>query len=270
MKKIFLLILAALFILPISSEAKTRKNKGIGIVAHRGFWNCEEAGYAQNSVAALRCAQEAGLWGSEFDVKMTADSVLIVYHDSKIGEYTIETHPYSRFKDMKLANGENIPTLDDYLIQAKKYPKTMLVYEFKGLSDPASEDLFLDLTIKKLKEHKLLNPKRVMFISFSIHLCRKIAEHLPGFSVQFLGSSRNPDELAADGINGVDYNHAVYTKYPDWYNMARKNNMSVNSWTVNTQEDMLRMFELGVDQITTDNPLQVRNLLKGSGYKEIR
>ena len=52
--------------------------------------------------------------------------------------------------------------------------------------------------------------------------------------------------------------------------MARKNNMSVNSWTVNTQEDMLRMFELGVDQITTDNPLQVRNLLKGSGYKEIR
>ena len=41
-------------------EARTKqlqKSNRTGIVAHRGFWNCEEAGYAKNSVAALRCAQ---------------------------------------------------------------------------------------------------------------------------------------------------------------------------------------------------------------------
>ena len=32
------------------------------------------------------------------------------------------------------------------------------------------EDKFVDLTIEKLKEYDLLNPKRVMFISFSFHM----------------------------------------------------------------------------------------------------
>ena len=44
--------------------------------------------------------------------------------------------------------------------------------------------------------------------------------------------------------------------------MARKNGMSVNTWTVNKEEDMVRMIKLGVDQITTDYPLELRALLK--------
>ena len=69
-----------------------------GIIAHRGFWNCEEAGYAKNSIAALRCAQEAGFWGSEFDVNMTSDGELIVYHYSDVEGKMIEKHliPNSR------------------------------------------------------------------------------------------------------------------------------------------------------------------------------
>ena len=66
-------------LLPCEAHKKQHKeHERTGIVAHRGFWNCEEAGYAKNSIASLRCAQEAGFWGSEFDVKMTADSVLLV------------------------------------------------------------------------------------------------------------------------------------------------------------------------------------------------
>ena len=80
-----------------TAEAQTKT----GIVAHRGFWNCEEAGYAKNSVAALRCAQEAGFWGSEFDVNMTSDGVLLVYHDGKVEGGSIENNPYSAFKDFR-------------------------------------------------------------------------------------------------------------------------------------------------------------------------
>ena len=67
-------VLVAGLLMPSVADAQNKS----GIVAHRGFWNCEEAGYAKNSVAALRCAQEAGFWGSEFDVNMTSDGVLIV------------------------------------------------------------------------------------------------------------------------------------------------------------------------------------------------
>ncbi|MBQ8811237.1 MAG: glycerophosphodiester phosphodiesterase [Bacteroidales bacterium] len=264
--KIMTIMLAGMMMFPIAADAQ----KKAGIVAHRGFWNCEEAGYAKNSLAALRCAQEAGFWGSEFDVNMTSDSVLIVYHDSDVEGKRIEKHPYETFKDFKIKNGETIPTIDQYLEQGKKYPETMLVYELKSHSCDAVEDRFVELTIEKLQEHGLLDPQRVMFISFSLHMCEVLAQKLPGFTVQFLGSSKSPDELAERNINGVDYNHAVYSIHKKWYRQARKNDMSVNAWTVNNEKEMKKMFRMGVDQLTTDNPLTAREVLEKIGYTELR
>ena len=51
----------------VAHEGKT------AIVAHRGYWNCAAAGFAQNSLASLREAQTAGFWGSECDVHLTSD-----------------------------------------------------------------------------------------------------------------------------------------------------------------------------------------------------
>ena len=267
MKKIVLLsaMIAALF---LSQSAFAQKQ--CGIVAHRGFWNCEEAGYAKNSIAALRCAQEAGFWGSEFDVNMTSDGVLIVYHDSDVKGKKIENHPYSEFADFEIKNGEKIPTIDQYLEQGKKYPETMLVYELKPHSSKEVEDRFIDLSIAKLEEHGLLDPQRVMFISFSIHICEVLAQRLPDFTVQFLGSSHSPNSLADKGINGVDYNHAVFKLHKKWYRQARKRGMSVNAWTVNNKKDMKKMFRLGVDMLTTDNPLDAREILKHTRFDEVQ
>ena len=260
MKKTYFISILAIILMQLTFSAHAQHKTGI--VAHRGFWNCEEAGYAKNSVAALRCAQEAGFWGSEFDVNMTSDGELIVYHDSDVEGKKIEKHPYSEFKDFKIKNGETIPTIDQYLEQGKKYPETMLVYELKPHSSKEVEEKFVNLTISKLKEHDLLDPERVMFISFSLYICERLAALLPEFTVQFLGSSKSPAELARLGINGVDYNHAVYTLHKKWYSQARKNRMSVNAWTVNAASDMKRMIKMGVDQITTDQPLEAREILK--------
>ncbi len=268
MKKIFLLsaMIAALFI----TQTAFAQKKQCGIVAHRGFWNCEEAGYAKNSLAALRCAQEAGFWGSEFDVNMTADGVLIVYHDSDIKGKKIEKHPYSEFADFEIKNGEKIPTIDQYLEQGKLYPETMLVYELKPHSSAEVEDRFIDLTITKLEEHGLLDPERVMFISFSLHICEVIAQRLPDFTVQYLDSNRNPDELADLGIDGVDYNQAVFKVHRKWYKKARKRDMSVNVWTVNHKKPIKKMLRLGVDMITTDNPLDAREIMTKTRINEMR
>ena len=269
MKKTIHFIIAALAAILICTSAAHAQKK-TGIVAHRGFWNCEEAGYAKNSIAALRCAQEAGFWGSEFDVNMTSDGVLIVYHDSDIEGKKIEKHPYSEFKDFKIQNGEPIPTIDMFLEQGKKYPETMLVYELKPHSCDEVEDRFVELAMANLEKHGLLDPDRVMFISFSLHICKKIATEYPGFTVQFLGSSRNPEELAEMGINGVDYNHAVFKINKKWYRLARKNDMSVNAWTVNKEKDMESMLDMGVDQLTTDYPLLARELMQKMKVTELR
>ena len=249
---------------------KTYRNKTMGIVAHRGFWNCEEAGFAKNSVAGLRCAQENGFWGSEFDVNMTSDGVLIVYHDGKIDGKSIEEHPYAEFADFTIANGEKIPTIDEYLEQGKKYPETMLVYEMKPHSCEEVEDRFVELTIAKLKEHELLDPERVMFISFSYHICKRMAEELPGFTVQYLNGEKSPAKVKKDGINGIDYNYKIFNLNPKWATKAKKLDMSTNTWTVNKVENMKQVIDHGVMYITTDYPLEARKVIKEEGLEEIR
>ena len=74
MKRIFysLLPLLAPFA-TISADNAAPEGKAVGIVAHRGYWNCEAGGRARNSLAAFKAAHEAGFWGTEFDVCMTAD-----------------------------------------------------------------------------------------------------------------------------------------------------------------------------------------------------
>jgi glycerophosphoryl diester phosphodiesterase len=52
------------------------------------------------------------------------------------------------------------------------------------------------------------------------------------------------------------------------FDRARANGMSINTWTVNKEEDIRKMIELGVDQITSDYPLLVRQLLQEMGVKE--
>ena len=52
------------------------------------------------------------------------------------------------------------------------------------------------------------------------------------------------------------------------YDQARSQSMSVNVWTVNKTEAMEKLVNLGVDQITTDNPLDLRALLGQMGVAE--
>ena len=246
------------------------QKKASAIVAHRGYWNCEAGEYAQNSLAALESAQKAGFWGSEFDVNMTADSVLLVFHDAHINGKRIDQTPYAEFKDYRLENGEPIPTLDQYLEQAKKYPKTVLVFEMKWHSTDEIENRAIALSIEKLKAHKLFSPKRVIFISFSPNASRVLAQSAPGFTVQYLGSDRRPAQVAAElGMNGVDTWFKTMLDDATWYPEARKLGMSVNTWTVNNADQMETLFEMGVDQLTTDNPMEAREVLSKMGMREV-
>ena len=261
MKKrlLFCAIIQAIVVLNVYSQ--------VGIIAHRGYWNCPEGGFARNSVAALKAAQEAGFWGSEFDVNMTADSVLLVFHNSSIDNKRIEKYPHSEFADFRLENGEPIPTLEQYLIQAQKSQTTCLVFELKAHSSPAVEDQAIRLSLDLLRKYDLLHPQRVIFISFSLHACRRFAQLCPGFAVQYLGSNLWPDEVFANGINGIDLNFFYYLGSTRFHDEARSLGMSINIWTVNQPEDIRTVLATSIDFITTDEPMTVREIL---GENELR
>lgn len=257
-KGILAVCLSALMLSASSCAPQPHK---IAIAAHRGFWNCEEAGFAQNSIKALELAQQNHFWGSEFDVQLTSDDIPIVNHNNEIGGVLIWDHPFSAFEDYRLSNGESVPTLDDYLVQGSKCSTTMLVFELKSQMNQEREETLVQLSLQALKNHGLYDPSRVMFITFSHYMSQRIAQLAPEFTNQYLESDICPEDLAKEGINGVDYHFSTFTVHPEWYQQARDNNMSINVWTVDKEEDQSAMIALDVDCITTNEPLLTRELL---------
>lgn len=237
------------------------------IVAHRGFWKCAAAGFAQNSIASLREAQAHGLWGSECDIHLTSDNVILVHHDETIHGVDIQKNPYAAFEAHRLKNGEPVPTLDQYLTQAEESDKTVLIIELKPHYAQDREDLLVDLTLKAVKEHGLLSPSRVVFISFSKHICDLLAARCPEFVNQYLEGDISPEDLAKDAINGFDYEQDVILGDGSIVARAHALGMSTNAWTVNGEEKMKKLIDLGIDAITTNEPLLLRELLDAKEFK---
>ncbi len=238
----------------------------IAITAHRGFWNCEAAGFSENTIASLKAAQDAGLWGSEFDIHITADDVVIVNHDPDINGMKIGDTPYAELLQYKLPNGESRPTLDAYLEQGAR-SRTMLVMELKPQKDFGREDMMVEKSLAALKAHGLYDPSRVMFISFSWHICKRLATEAPEFYNQFLDAYYAPKRLQEYGINGLDYKYSKLLRHKEWVQDAHERGMTVNTWTVNKEEDIRAVIDAGVDVITTNFPLLVRQLLSDKEYK---
>ena len=265
--KVIFGVLAAM--LSLSSCGSQRQ---VAIVAHRGYWQCEQGGNSHNSIASLSAAQNLGFWGSEFDVNMTKDEQLMVFHDDAVAGMPFKDHLASDYADVRLNNGETIPTLDEYLSQFEKDKNCRLVFELKWHATPELQRRAAELCVQKLKDHGLFDPKRVIFISFCFYECECFVEMAPGFTVQYLGSdeAHNPQVCFEHGINGIDTNYGKFYNDSTWYSRARANSMNVNVWTVDNVDDMRKMVEMGADYITTNKPEECRALLKEMGIKELK
>ena len=227
------------------------------VIAHRGFWKTE--GSAQNSITALVKAAEAKVYGSEFDVQITSDGKLIVNHDAKFQGFVIAETPFSKLKKIRLSNGERLPTLKKYLKKGKKQD-VQLILEIKSHKSKEVEDQMVVEIVKMVKKMGL--EKQVEYIAFSLNVCEQLAKHTPTSEIAYLNGDIAPAELKKKGINGIDYNQKVLSNHPEWVEEAHRLGMKVNVWTVN-KEDMTKKFiDLKVDYITTDQPLEVKELIK--------
>lgn len=229
------------------------------IIAHRGFWQTE--GSAQNSVTALKRAAEAKLYGSEFDVQLTADGTVVVNHDDKIGGLTIGNTDYEKLKHLKLKNGETLPTLADYLRAGQTLPDIQLILEIKPHRTKAQEDKIAEACVRMVKEYGM--EKQVEYISFSMNICERLAKLAPDAEIAYLEGDMSPKAIKAKGLTGIDYEYKVFEKHPEWIREAHELGLKVNVWTVNRKADMEKMAGLKVDYLTTDRPLEADKLLNG-------
>ncbi len=254
-KKIFYL---GLLVLLTSSCTVNRFNKNM-VIAHRGAWKQENL--PQNSIASLNRAIELKAFGTEFDVHLTKDDIMVVNHDHDFFEIPIEQSTYSELLQKKHPNGEAIPTLKEYLENGMvSHSKTKLIIELKP--SQISESRSLDLATAAVQLVKELKAQKwVEYISFSYVAMQKVLELDSKAKVHYLGGSVEPSKAKQDGFAGLDYNAGVFKNKPEWIKEAHRLGLVVNVWTVNSEEDMEHFINEKVDYITTDEPAALLNLI---------
>lgn len=229
------------------------------VIAHRGYWDCE--GSAQNSVTALRKAAEAGVYGSEFDVQITGDTVAIVNHDNTIDGILIGETPFKKIKKIKLKNGERVPTLEAYLKTGKQYPDLKLILEIKPHPTQVQEKAAVVQVVRLVKE--LAMEDQVEYISFSKYICEQLRAELPKAKIAILTDRVTPEEAKAAGLSGVDYNYTLFRKRPHYWQLCSDLGLTTNVWTVNKPEMMEEFINQNVDFLTTDKPVEAKALIEG-------
>ena len=228
------------------------------VIAHRGYWKTD--GSSQNSIRALVKADSIACYGSEFDVWLTADDVLVVNHDAVFKGVEIETSQSKDARAILLSNGENLPSLKQYL-QAGKDCTTRLVFELKPHKNRLQEAKAVIDGIMMVDRLGLND--RVEYITFSADALEEFIKYAPkGTPVYYLNGEKTPQELHKLGAAGMDYNIRVFKKHPEWIKECHDLGMKVNVWTVNKEEDMKWCIEQGVDFITTNEPELLQKLLK--------
>ncbi|MFY7814886.1 MAG: glycerophosphodiester phosphodiesterase family protein [Chryseobacterium taeanense] len=226
------------------------------IIAHRGYWQTQPP-TTENSLKSLENAQRLKIYGSEFDVRMTKDGILVVNHDEHHEKMEISETDFKELEKVKLSNGENFPTLKDYLKQGKKDKALKLIVEIKPDKTKEKEDELTAKTIKMIKDMKL--GSQCEFISFSLNICKEIKRLEPTFKVQYLRGELSPQQIKDEGLDGLDYHYSVFQKNPTWIADAKALGLITNAWTVNDVATSDELKKQGIGFITTNIPDQLKD-----------
>lgn len=265
MKQLIIAFLIMTMAVTIVNAQKTidswNKNQ---VIAHRGAW--KRNNLPENSIAALKQAFKLKCYGSEFDVHLTLDSIVVVNHDPTFLGINISKSTYNQLLEKKLSNGETIPTLENYLKTGLKQKKTKLILEIKPQELGIQRDALLTEKVLQLVR-KLKAQAWVEYISFSYEVCKDIIKNEPNAKIAYLKGDVAPEKLKADGFTGVDYNFSVYQKNENYIERFKKLGLSINGWTANTPEAIKFLISNQVDYITTNEPELVFDLVNQAAVK---
>jgi glycerophosphoryl diester phosphodiesterase len=192
-------------------------------------------------------ARRVGADGVELDVRLTADGALAVHHDALvpgvgvIAELTVHDLP------------PHVPLLGDVLAVCDGL---VVNVEIKNApQDPGHDpaEAVAALTATAIEEAGWTD--RVLVSSFQLSTLRAVQVADGRLSLGALwGFDAKPDaalaEAVADGFRAVHPFVSFVT--PRLVAAAHDAGLAVNVWTVNSDDDLRTMVELGVDTLITD------------------
>ena len=234
------------------------------IYAHRG----SKGNYPENSMLAFKKATSAGVYGLEFDIHMTKDKELVVIHDATLDrtttgtgyvkDYTLaEIQKFSigaKFTEFKFYDSswddEVVPTLTDVLLLCKEHDLAVNV-ELKTYEVvyPGIEEATLRNVVAVG-----YNPEEVVYSSFHLPTIMRMGRLNKGVLVAWLVENFVPmpaDYLETLGLEALHMDRKVVFANPTyWQQVADR----LRVWTVNDEDEMRQLVDLGVAAIITDYP----------------
>lgn len=240
-----------------------------GVTAHRG--NSGE--FPENTLPAFKSGIEVGADWIELDIFKTADDKLVVIHDrttKRVGD---------RDLDIVQSSYDELLTVDvasefrrDHNLTAEQLPKHTV---------PLLEDV-LRLVMAQKRTRVSIQPKMdcvaeavalvkrlkcelwVGFNDGNLTLMAKVKKFAPELPVFWDRGESNIDEDLATakryGFEALVLNQAVITLAK--INKVRGAGLEVGAWTVNSDSEMKRFLELGIDRIYTDYPERLLRIKK--------
>ena len=249
------------YVLPANDELRTMLGGSVPIVtAHRGF----SAAAPENTLPAFQLAIDQGCERAELDVQMTKDGVVMVTHDTNMRRCTgrnqniydltydeVRKLDAGRWFEKKYA-GTKVPTLAEVLDLCKG--KIELNIEIKP--NAATPELETE-TLRIIHEKGFEN--NCVITSQSYETLCKVKELAPGISTGYilaLGVGSYYDLPAADFFS-VESTFIT----SGMVQQVHLRGKTVSAWTVNREEDASDLLNLGVDDIITDKPGMVQQLM---------
>jgi glycerophosphoryl diester phosphodiesterase len=233
--------------------------------AHRG--GASEA--PENTLPAFEHAVKLGYTYLETDVHVTADGVLLAFHDDHLDRVTDRTGtiaalPWSTVKTAKVDGREPIPLFEDLL---GAFPNARINVDPKH--DAAVEPLVAALRRCDAVERVCIgafSDRRLARIRALCGptLCTSLG---PGGIAKLraasLGAPRirlaAPCAQVPTGARGVTLVDRRFVE------TAHKRGMHVHVWTIDERAEIERLLDLGVDGIMTDRPAVLKEVLQSRG-----
>lgn len=258
--------------------------KEFQVIAHRGGRRLGP----ENTLVLFRRAVELGVDVLEMDVRQSADGVLVVLHDAAVDRTTEGSgrvdsltlaqlraldagHDWSADGQLYPWRGQEIriPTLAEVL---HAFPQQRFVVELKADEAQVARALCAAL-------HDLGAEERVLVASFHEgalvafrSACPEVATSASSVEVTWywllhlarLGALSTPSFDALQVPRRFGPVGLVDERFVE---RARSRGLPVHVWTINEEEDMERLLDLGVDGIMTDSPDRLLAILRRRGLR---
>ncbi len=244
------------------------------VCGHRGA-----SGHApENTMAAFRLAQKMGATWLEFDVQLSADGIPIILHDDTLERTTSLAQPLKpsdltrdELKELDAGSwfsdeyrNERLPTLDEVL---QEFGQVMgLNIEIKSRVGVEVDNGLEQKIAQSVRRFNL--QERVVISSFDPFRLTSLHRYDPELRLGALYTGRAHDYpagfdpfLMAHSFEAVALHPPRQKVNAKLIEQARRENLEVNTWTVNEEADMQRLIGLGVDMIITNYPDRLVNLL---------